>query len=80
MGEKHDKSWEAHKPSDHYEDGGESSPIDPESKNDGEIAPDAAPRWQLGFFVGYAIRSFNQQHAIFIHGIQNDQRRLREAG
>jgi len=55
-------------------------PLNPESKIDDEYVPDAASWWQVGFFVGYSLRYFNQLHAIFIHGLQNDQRRLLEAG
>ena len=51
-----------------------------ERKNNDESVPDATPRWQFGFFVGYSAMNFNQQYAIFVHGIQNDQRRLLEAG
>ena len=55
-------------------------PFNPEEKNNDENVPDATPRWQVGFFVGYSTRNFNQQYAIFVHGYQNDQRRLLEAG
>ena len=54
-------------------------PFISEIENLGGYIPDPDPRWQYGFFVGFT-RNFTQQSAVFIRGLQNDERRLLEDG